>query len=178
MTQAPVRPPGPGVVLVGVPGAGKSTVGEMLAERLGWGLRDTDNEVAEAAGMSAGDVLLLLGEPEFRRLERLAVVSALSEPECVVALGGGAVTDPATVADLQERLVIWLKVSAPNAISRTGLNAARPVALGNVRAQLAKLLAERAPFYEAVADLALDTDHRAVDEICDEIAEFLTSRTG
>ena len=163
----------PVVVLVGAPGAGKSTVGAALAERLGAGFRDTDTDVENAAGRSISDIFLTDGEPTFRELEREAVVAAISEHRGVLALGGGAVLDGETRRQLAAVPTVWLQVSTPQAAARTGMNTARPVLLGNVRAQLGTLLKERAPLYAEVSGLAVDTDDRTADLVVEEILESL-----
>ena len=111
----------PVVVLVGVPGAGKSTVGEALAQRLGVGFRDTDADVEATTGRAIADIFVESGEPEFRRLEASAVATALAEHDGVLALGGGAVTDPATRAALVGRPVVWLRIETAAASQRAGL---------------------------------------------------------
>ena len=160
---------GPVVVLVGVPGAGKSTVGGELAQRLGVDFRDTDADVESSAGRSIADIFVESGEPEFRRLEADAVARSLGEHRGVLALGGGAVMDPATRALLAEHRVVWLRVGLAAASQRAGLGVARPVLLGNVRAQMKALMDARAPLYVEVATLVLDTDamtpHEAVEAI-------------
>ena len=143
--------PSPVVVLVGVPGAGKSTVGQALAERLGVGFRDTDADVESTTGRAIADIFVESGEPEFRRLEAAAVSTALAEHAGVLALGGGAVIDAATRALLVGGPVVWLRVGLAAASQRAGLSGARPVLLGNVRAQMKALMDARAPLYTEVA---------------------------
>lgn len=171
----------PVVVLVGAPGAGKSTVGAALAERLGVGFRDTDTDVEAATGRSISDIFLTDGEATFRELERDAVAAAVSEHSGVLALGGGSVLDGDTRRQLAALPTVWLQVSAAQAAARTGMNTARPVLLGNVRAQLGTLLRERAPLYAEVSGLAVDTDDRTADLVVEEILESLAElepRTG
>lgn len=160
---------GPVVVLVGVPGAGKSTVGHALAAWLGSGFRDTDEDVESATGRTIADIFVESGEPEFRGLEAAAVAAALAEHDGVLALGGGAVTDPATRALLAGRSVVWLRVGLAAASQRAGLSGARPVLLGNVRAQMKALMDARAPLYDEVARLIVDTDELTVDETVEAI---------
>src|SRR5690349_16054991 len=112
----------PLVVLVGPPGAGKSTVGQLLAERRGVEFRDTDCDVEAAAGVSISDIFIEQGEAAFRALERDAVRRALDEHDGVVALGGGAVTDAATRASLAGHRVVFLDVGLASASGRIGLN--------------------------------------------------------
>jgi shikimate kinase len=159
----------PVVVLVGVPGAGKSTVGEALAQRLGVGFRDTDADVEATTGRAIADIFVGSGEPEFRRLEAAAVATALAEHDGVLALGGGAVTDPATRAGLVGRPVVWLRVGLAAASQRAGLSGARPVLLGNVRAQMKALMDDRATLYAQVARLIVDNDDLTVDETVETI---------
>jgi shikimate kinase len=148
----------PLVVLVGVPGAGKTTVGQALAERLGVAFRDTDADVEAADGRTIADIFVESGEPEFRRMESAAVARALAEHPGVLALGGGAVADRRTRELLATHRVVWLRVGLAAASQRAGLGVARPVLLGNVRAQMKALMDARAPLYAEVATLVIDTD--------------------
>jgi shikimate kinase len=156
--------PGPAVVLVGVPGSGKTTVGRLLAQRLGVAFRDTDADVEATTGRAIADIFVESGEPEFRRLEAAAVGAALAEHPGVLALGGGAVLDPATRAALAPHRVVWLRVGLAAASQRAGLSGARPVLLGNIRAQMKALMDARAPLYAEVAALTLDTDEHTPEE--------------
>ncbi len=167
---------GPLVVLVGAAGAGKTTVGRALAEALGTSFVDSDDLVAAAAGMPLDLVMVELGETAYRTHERAAVREALSRTGCVVALGAGALADPHTREQLEAVLVAWLRVSAANAANRSGLNAPRPVGLGNVRATMAALIAAQEPNYAEVADIQVDTDFRQVDEIVAEVTKALEER--
>jgi shikimate kinase len=164
---------GPVVVLVGVPGAGKSTVGHALAKRLGVGFRDTDADVESSTGRAIADIFVESGEPEFRHLEAAAVSTALAEHDGVLALGGGAVIDPATRAQLVGRPVVWLRVGLAAASQRAGLSGARPVLLGNVRAQMKALMDARAPLFTEVARLIVDTDDLTVDDTVHAILDGL-----
>jgi shikimate kinase len=159
----------PILVVVGPPGAGKSTVGGVLAGRLGAEFRDTDADVEKAAGMTVADIFVERGEAEFRRLERTAVAAALASHGGVLALGGGAVLDPATRASLREHTVLFLDVGLAEAARRVGLARDRPLLLGNPRAQLLRLLEERRPLYEEVATIKAATDGRTPDDIADEV---------
>ena len=159
----------PRVVLVGAPGAGKSTVGRLLAARLGVGFRDTDDDVERAAGKSIGDIFVDDGEPEFRALEREAVAVALTGYDGVLALGGGAVADPWTRERLSDHRVVFLDVGLADAASRVGLNRDRPLLVGNPRAQLKKLLDQRRPLYLQVATMTVDTAGRTPEEVVAEV---------
>jgi shikimate kinase len=163
----------PRVVLVGPMGAGKTTVGRLLAERWGVGFRDTDRDVEERAGRSVADLFVEDGEPAFRALEREAVATALAGHDGVLALGGGAVMDPATREALAGHRVVFLRVGLADAAQRVGLGVSRPLLLGNVRGRMKQLLDERTPVYEAVAQWTVDTDGRTAAEVADEIADLM-----
>jgi shikimate kinase len=162
------------VILVGVPGAGKSTVGRLLAERLGVGFRDTDEDVAAAEGKPVADIFVDSGEAYFRGLERVAVATAIAQHDGVLALGGGAVLDEGTRSLLREQPTVWLQVGAAAGAKRVGMDVPRPVLLGNVRGRLATLLAERGPLYAEVARVVVDTDGRDPAEVADEVERSLT----
>lgn len=159
----------PRVVLVGPMGAGKSTVGELLAEVWQTELRDTDRDVEETAGRPISDIFVDDGEAHFRALERSAVAAALASHPGVLALGGGAVLDEDTRADLAGHRVVFLHVGLSDAVKRVGLGSARPLLLGNVRARVKGLLDERLPVYRAVATITVDTDGKTADEVAREV---------
>jgi shikimate kinase len=155
----------PLVVLVGPPGAGKSTVGRLVAEHRGVDFRDTDRDVEAAAGESISDIFVELGEPVFRDLERDAVRLAVGEHDGVLALGGGAVLDASTRELLAGQRVVFLDVRLSDAASRVGLNRDRPLLLGNPRAQLRMMLEERRALYLEVASATVATDGKTVEEV-------------
>jgi shikimate kinase len=159
----------PVVVLVGPPGSGKSTIAALLAARLGKPHRDTDIDIEHAAGKPISDIFVDSGEAHFRQLERTAVVAALASDD-VVSLGGGAILDADTRADLAGHAVVYLEVSLGEAAKRVGLGVARPLLLGNVRTQLKNLMDARRPLYVEVAKLVVQTDGRMPEDIADEIA--------
>jgi shikimate kinase len=154
-------------------GAGKTTVGRILASRWGVAVRDTDADVEAVAGKSVQDVFVDDGEAAFRALEKAAVAAALSEHDGVLSLGGGAVLDPDTRALLAGQPVVFLRVGLADASRRVGLGQGRPLLLGNVRSRIKALLDERTPVYESVAALVVDTDGRTPPEVADEIEEKL-----
>ena len=159
----------PVVVLVGPPGSGKSTIAALLAERLEARHRDTDSDVEAGAGKPISEIFVDEGEPHFRALERAAIVAALQHDGEVLSLGGGAILDPATRADLAGHTVVFLDVSLGEASKRVGLSVARPLLLGNVRTQLRNLMEARRPLYAEVAKLTVMTDGKTPDQIADEI---------
>ena len=156
------------VVIVGAPGSGKSTVGALLAERLGTTFTDVDAVIEAEAGKSIAEIFAEDGEPVFRALEEAATKRLLATPG-VLSLGGGAVLSAATRAALREQRVVWLQVSAPVAMKRVGIDGARPLLLGNVRGQLIKLLNERIPLYAEVASQVVDTNERTPPEVVTSI---------
>jgi shikimate kinase len=156
------------VVLVGPPGAGKTTVGRLLAERWGVSFRDTDADVEAVAGKSISEIFVDDGEPRFRELERDAVATALAEHEGVLSLGGGAVLDATTRALLAHHHVVFLSVGMADAAKRVGLSRDRPVLALNPRATLHALLEERLPLYREVADVEIVTDGRTPAEVAEQ----------
>jgi len=165
--------PRPRAVLVGTMGAGKTTVGQLLAERWGVGFRDTDHDVEATAGKAVSDIFVEDGEAAFRALERGAVATALASHDGVLALGGGAVLDESTRALLADHTVVFLEVGLSDAASRVGLGVSRPLLLGNVRARVKQLLDERTPIYQSVASVRIPTDGRTPDEVADAVIAAL-----
>ena len=164
----------PVVVLVGPPGSGKSTIAALLAKRLGVPHRDTDTDIEAGAGKPISDIFVDEGEPHFRQLERAAIAAALESDGEVLSLGGGAILDAATRADLAGHTVVFLDVSLGEATKRVGMSVARPLLLGNVRTQLRNLMEARRPLYGEVAKQTVLTDGKTPDEIADEILEQLS----
>ena len=159
----------PRVVLVGPMGAGKTTVGRLLASAWGLSLRDTDADVERLEGRSVSDIFVDSGEEYFREREHAAVVAALAEHDGVLALGGGAVLDPRTQEALAPHVVVFLKVGLSDAVKRVGLGHGRPLLLGNVRSRVKNLLDERLPVYLSVADVVVDTDGRDAEQVADQV---------
>ena len=166
----------PVAVLIGPPGAGKSTVGPLLAALLGAEFAETDAMVENMAGKPVSDIFVSDGEPAFRDLERAAVAQALAGHRGIVALGGGAVMDPGTQQLLARQQVVYLQTGFTAAVRRVGLDTPRPLLLTNPRSRMRELLAERLPVYEALARITVVTDDRDPQEIADEIAAAVTAR--
>jgi shikimate kinase len=163
----------PLLVLVGPPGAGKTTVGQIVANRRRVKFRDSDQDVEAAAGRAVSDIFLYDGEAEFRRLEAAAIGVALEEHDGVLALGGGALGDHRTRQLLAGHRVVFLDVALPDAAARIGLNRDRPLLLGNPRSQLKVMLDERRPLYEEVAVATVGTDHLDAETVADRVEELL-----
>lgn len=172
-TGGPPLPPR--VVLVGPPGAGKSSVGRALAERLKLPFCDTDEVVEERAGKPVADIFVDDGEAAFRALERDVVAESLTTCPGVVSLGGGAVLAPETRELLSQHWVVFLDVGLSAAAARIGLGGSRPLLLGNVRGQLKALLDARRPVYVGVAASRVLTDDRTVDDVVTAVEQLLAS---
>lgn len=171
---APMTDTRPACVLVGAPGAGKTTTGTLLAAALGVEFRDTDADIVETAGKTIPEIFVDDGEAHFRDLERAAVAHALHDCTGVLALGGGAVLAAETRAMLAGHRVAYLSVSAAEATRRVGLDVGRPLLLNvNPRATMRHLLDQRRPFYDEVATVVVDTDGRPPDDVAAELVAAL-----
>ncbi|QUH01603.1 shikimate kinase [Saccharopolyspora erythraea] len=166
----------PCAVVVGPPGAGKTTVGRLLADRLGVAFRDTDDDVVREAGKPIAEIFTGDGEPAFRAMEERAVAAALTEHDGVLSLGGGSVLSERTRALLDEQPVVFLSVGLAEGARRTGLSTARPLLAGvNPRATFKALLDARLPLYREVATWELATDGVEPDTLVDRLVERVTA---
>ncbi|MFF5498901.1 shikimate kinase [Streptomyces aquilus] len=163
----------PRVVLVGPMGVGKSTVGQLLAERLGVGYRDTDDDIVAAQGRAIAEIFVDEGESAFRAIEKAAVLRALTEHDGVLALGGGAILDEDTRASLAGLPVVYLSMDVEEAVKRTGLNTARPLLAVNPRKQWRELMEARRHLYEGIATAVVATDGRTPEEVTEAALDAL-----
>lgn len=172
MNSAPTAG-GPLIVLVGPMGSGKSTVGELLAQRLDVPYRDTDADIVAVEGREIADIFIDAGEPYFRELERAAVREAVVGHRGVLALGGGAILDDATRELLAGLPVVYLSLEAEEAVRRVGLNQARPLLAVNPRRQWRELMDARRPLYTEVARVVVATDERTPEEVAQAVLDAL-----
>lgn len=166
----------PQAVVVGPPGAGKTTIGELLALKLGAPFRDVDEDIVTTAGKPISDIFTQDGEPAFRLIEEEAVAKALTEHDGVLALGGGAVLSERTRELLAGHRVVFLNVGMAEGVRRTGMSSARPLLAGvNPRATFKALLDARLPLYRQVATVEVDTDGREPAEIVELVVGTLAT---
>ena len=164
----------PRVVLVGPPGAGKTTTGRRLAARLGLPLVDTDQLVERESWRTVPEIFTTDGEAAFRALEEAAVLAALDEDDAVVSLGGGAVLSARTRAALAGHTVVFLAVGMAEGVRRTGMGAGRPLLAGiNPRATFKALLDARIGLYREVATVEVVTDGLAPAAVVDAVLAAL-----
>lgn len=165
------------LVLVGMPGSGKSKVGRGLARRLGVAHVDTDDLVVEAAGRPITEIFADEGEAAFRELEARAVGRALGM-RAVVSLGGGAVTTPRVRELLDGHSVVLLDVPHAELLRRTARRTHRPLLADDPDASLRRLAAERGPLYERVATVTVSSDSRPVSRVIEEVLSMMERAEG
>ena len=163
------------ILLIGPPGAGKSTVGQALASKLSIDFIDTDQVIENETGKTITDIFVVDGEPHFRALELQTLRNVLTLESGVISLGGGApISQGAQEAIEQSNShTVFLDVSLATAAPRVGFNRDRPLLLGNPRAQWQALSDNRRPIYEKLADDAIKVDDMNVDQIVDQIVKNL-----
>jgi shikimate kinase len=161
-------------------GSGKSAVGRQVAARLGLAFVDSDVEIEERTGVDIPYIFEREGEAGFRAREAEVLDELTQRPRTVIATGGGAVLDATTRSRLRSRgCVVYLRTTVDQQLARTRRNERRPL-LRNAdpRGTLERLLAERAPLYDEVADIAVDTDGRRVKTVVAEILRQIESARG
>jgi shikimate kinase len=164
----------PPIILIGPPGAGKTSVGKALAKKLSLNFLDSDKVVEEKSGKSIPEIFITDGEPAFREMEKAVVIDLIESQDGVIALGGGSVMD----LEVSKRLlpmanVVFLDVSISNAAPRVGFNRDRPLLLGNPRQQWIALMEKRRSTYEALAKARVSTDNKKPVEVVEEIVKEL-----
>lgn len=161
------------IVLMGPPGAGKSTVGKALADHLSLEFLDTDALIEQSTGKSITDIFVIDGEPVFRAIELETLALALHSEGAIVSLGGGApISDEAqALISKSDSHVVFLDVSLSTAAPRVGFNRDRPLLLGNPRAQWQALSDQRRPIYELLADQVIKVDEMEISAIVSAIVK-------
>jgi shikimate kinase len=159
-------------------GAGKSTTGKLLAERLGWPYLDSDDEIERQTGKTVPEIWKAEGEPAFRAEEaRVLAQACTSDAPSVVSVAGGAVLDVDNRARIRRAgLIVWLRADVSTLARRVGAGAGRPLLDGDAAQALARLYEQRAPIYAELADLVFDVDRMAPPQVVDEIVAALEER--
>jgi shikimate kinase len=163
----------PIAVVVGAPGAGKTTVGGAVAALLNATFADADAIIEARAGKPIPEIFFDDGEETFRLMEREVVAEALGSFDGVLALGGGAILHEHTRELLKQHIVVYLSVELADAVKRVGLGSGRPLLAVNPRATLKYLMDQRRPLYASVATHTVATDGRTPQEISAEVAALL-----
>jgi shikimate kinase len=165
-------------LLVGMMGAGKTTVGHALSARTGWPYQDNDDLVRRATGRSARDLLAALGEPGLRQAESAALDAAVRiPPPVIVSVAGGVVEDPAQRRVLRQGgFVVWLRGRLETLARRVGTASGRPWLDADAYAGLAALWRGRAALYEEVATVTVDVDDITPGEVVERIVSALAGR--
>ncbi len=159
------------IVLVGMMGAGKTTVGRRLAERLGWDYLDSDEQVAETTGRTVPEIFAEDGEATFREVESGVLSTALAGAQpVVVSAAGGVVLSPANRARMAgSGTVVWLRADPSVLARRVGAGEGRPLLDDDPPGVLAALAAERRDLYASVASVTVDVDDLTPDQVVDRI---------
>ncbi|PKQ28439.1 MAG: shikimate kinase [Candidatus Anoxymicrobium japonicum] len=166
------------IVLIGFMYAGKSTVGGLLARSAGKPFVDTDCVIEQETGATVSELFERDGEPRFREIERKVVARVTGGTGLVIALGGGAVLDPANVQDAKKNgIIYYLSVTPSTVASRAALAGGRPLLDGKSTEEIAALLEQRREFYLSAAEVTVEADSREASEIAREIERDFARRT-
>ncbi|HKR51693.1 MAG TPA: shikimate kinase [Pseudonocardiaceae bacterium] len=160
---------GPVLILIGPPGSGKSTVGGLVAAKLGVLFRDFDDDVENECGMPAGELVVKLGRERFSEIESSLIGAVLADHAGVLALGGGTPLNPEIQEQLKPFHTVFLDVQLDELLRREGLVALHPWLLPHPRAHLRRLLAQRRPIYEAVSKAMVSTTGRCAEDVAAEV---------
>ena len=167
------------IVLIGLPGAGKSTVGRLVAERLHAGFVDIDTILIRKEGKPIAMIFAEKGEPVFREMERKEVDAALANEPAVIAPGGGWAAQPGALDDAKPRgYLVYLKARAEVAVGRAEPSGARPVLMGDdPLARMRDLFTTRDPLY-AKADATVLTEAKPAEKVADEVVKLAQTGAG
>jgi shikimate kinase len=165
------------IFLVGLMGAGKTTVGRSLSRRLAKDFHDSDHDIEARTGVRVPVIFEIEGEAGFRRREAEALARLTELDNIVLATGGGAVIDPVNRANLKDRgWVVYLHARPGELVKRLGRDRSRPLLQGvNPRARLEELYQVRDPLYREVADLVMDTGRQSANALAEQLIEKLDS---
>jgi shikimate kinase len=163
------------ILLVGMMGAGKSSVGKRLADRLDRPFFDVDAWIEDEEGVSISTIFQTRGEAAFRNTEAKVLVSFLANPVAsVLSVGGGAVTEARNRTAMGDKRVVWLRATDATLASRVGDGSDRPLLAGKDAAtELARLSQVRAPMYSEVADVVVDVDDLTLDDVVERVVSAL-----
>ena len=167
------------LILVGLPGAGKTTVGRLVAESLGAAFVDTDAMIVRKMQMPVASIFGALGEAAFRKMEREAMAGALAGPPSVISPGGGWVAQPGALASARPNsYLVYLKAMITTIAKRTGGDGSRPILVGEDQLEILRgLLKDREPFY-LQADAEVKSDVRTPEQVAAEIVALARSKAG